>query len=205
MNEAEKKFLAENGMSLSEAWDTVLKWKQEGKFGEAKKGCEEILRFFPERQDARALLEVISQEQSEQKDPGDKKMGGMATTFKNVLKKMDVSQSSLPGIDVPNRGERLVGSLCYVHIFAVLPLFLKRDSDFIQFHAWQGITLSFLTWGFYPLVSFFLSLIGLYFLVSFIFFGILLFHCFGVYFAYSGKKVCFPLVFQVSQKIRELF
>ena len=49
-------------MSLDEAWEHVKSWKKEGKISEAKRGCKEIIKFFPDHEAKDLLIEIEVEE-----------------------------------------------------------------------------------------------------------------------------------------------
>ncbi len=60
-----EQFEQENGMTLDEAWNHVKKWNFSGKKEEVKRGCQEILRLFPDHE-AKKLFEKINQTENTQ-------------------------------------------------------------------------------------------------------------------------------------------
>ncbi len=222
MNDAEKKFEAENGMSAAKAWDYVLKWSQEKKYGEAQKGCEEILRYFPEKQEARTLLEKIMEKQGieihdhapqtvtpetapDATQSKKKEQKNAQSRLSHFMKGIMTPQPPLPGMKMPSEEERVVGATCYFYLFAIIPLLLKRDSTYIQYHAWQGIVLTAMIMTFNGLIVSTLHGIGLRVIANlFTTLTIILYLAFMLM-AYQGKWFRIPFVYVISEKLRKLF
>ena len=235
MDSQKQKFEKENGMSVDDAFEMVKKWHGEGKEEEAKKGCEEIFRFFPDHEGAHALFPVSKEaEVREQGDPKkeeiqgeeefspeelspqkeEKKAGvldGLKKEFshqKEKFKELSTSkgsQNSLPEMDSIKDEDRILAAFGYAWYFAIIPLFLKRDSAFIQFHAWQGIVLTV-----------FFTLLNIIFLgaLAFVFSGFIHFiltmiavfiYAASAYAAYKGKWFKIPIIHSFSEKLQKLF
>lgn len=89
---------------------------------------------------------------------------------------------------------KLIAAFSYVWILFLIPLLLKRDSKFVQFHAKQGMILfaievvvSFIAW--IPLIGW--ALFAAVILVAII----------GFIKAYSGEYWKGPFIYEWSQKI----
>ena len=94
--------------------------------------------------------------------------------------------------------ENLMAALSYIWIISVVMLVTKKDSDFIQFHAKQGLVLfiTSLVWWVITILLFFLWFISwLIYLVIFIAAVI------GFIKALSGEKYRLPLVGDIADKI----
>ena len=84
----------------------------------------------------------------------------------------------------------LLGALCYFWVLSLVFLFLKKEDDFVRFHAKQGVVLfagSFFTWV--PIVGWILGV------------GLFLAAVAGFIKALQGEKYHLPLVFELAEKI----
>lgn len=206
MNEAEKKFEAENGMSSAEAWNFVLQWKKEGKNPEAKNGCEEILRYFPNHQEARMMLTKIEEETEEQAPVHTaKKKGKLPGAIQNIIKKASAPQEALPGMEVPNEKEKFWGAFSYAYFLVVVPLVLsliKKDSAFIEFHSLQGVILSAMTFLCFTFLLPFFSFFGLGMIMYALGTLLVLIHLFSLLQAFRGGWFKIPMIYEFSQKLK---
>ena len=255
MSDAEARFKAENGMSSSEAWDYIIRWLEEGKTDQVLRGCEELLKFFPEHPDARRILDTVSrrQPQAESADAADatqdpsspqspqpeqpaKKSGILGDSMgkfqqtvgeqRQKLHEMNPpppppkpgeagqqqgEQGQLPGVAKVTDAERLMGAFCYLYIFVIIPLLMKRDSQFVQFHAWQGVVL---TAGVLALSMLFDIVTSPFHMSGGLMLGLLpLLEMFGrviivgvylwaMYNAYSGRWLRLPIIYPHAEKLR---
>ena len=89
--------------------------------------------------------------------------------------------------------DKLMGALAYLGILVLIPLLMKKDSAFVQFHAKQGLVLFIaeviLSW--IPFVGwFFLApILGIVALIALIM-------------AVSGKEWKIPLIWSIAEKIK---
>ena len=94
--------------------------------------------------------------------------------------------------------DNLMAALSYVGFIAVVILFVKKDSDFVQFHAKQGLVLFVGEVGLWVLgtvtwyLGFIWSLVGLVFLIVSII---------GIIKAWSGERYRIPVVADIADKI----
>jgi len=219
MLEAEQKFMAENGMSSKKALEYVFQWQSEGKYEQAQKGCEEILKFFPDNHEVQMLLnkiqdklgaEAIPDEENQETPASLQKRKGVLDKAEGILnvisplKKSSSSQNSLPGIEQPKDKERILAALSYVWFIALLAIFLKRDSAFVQHHAWQSIVLFLFISLAKPFV--FTPLVGTF---GFLAFGVqmitIVLLAGAAFLAYNGKWFKIPFLYSFSQTVRNLF
>lgn len=92
----------------------------------------------------------------------------------------------------PSSDERVLAAFSYLWVFSILLLFLKRDSEFIQFHARQGLVLflvSTLSW----------ALPGFGAIINAI---VLILVFFGFFMAWSGTRWKMPFVGKLAEKIK---
>ena len=88
------------------------------------------------------------------------------------------------------KDNKTVAALSYIWILFLLPLLLKRNSKFCQFHAKQGLVLfifSFVTW--FPIIGWLLGL------------AIIVASVMGIVKALSGESWKIPFVYGLSEKI----
>lgn len=186
----EDDFKKQSGVSKEEAIETIKKWIKTKEYQKANEGLEEIINFFPEDEQLKKLLKIIQGKKIKTKIVSNIKKSTENFTNNNAEKIED--------------SEKITATLCYAYFFVIIPLFLKRDSDFVQFHAWQGITLTtilfFFNFIFFNILLSFFSVLVLLFQVLII--GL---YIWGGYSAYQGKRLKLPIIHKVSEKIRKLF
>ncbi len=223
----EELFQKENGMTRDEAWDKVREWHFSGDTDAAKRGCQIILEYFPDHEARELVHKMESAESLVQKAENtlprsSKKPSLLSGLFGKKQKKepsvvQDVpipqTESPLPDYQAsPEESdsiekvpvlddERLFATISYAWIFCIIPLFLKKDSMFVQFHAKQGLIMALL-------FTIFEFTIGAFFQVVFPFIGVLIrFTYIGLIFyaayqAYQGRSWRIPLIYGLSQKIK---
>lgn len=103
----------------------------------------------------------------------------------------DVSKSN----DVEQN--KLLAALSYLWILCLIPLYLKKDSAFVQFHAKQGfflflISLGVWVLGWFPIIGWFFGSFGLLLLVGVSVFGFVK--------ALRGEKWEIPLINILQKK-----
>jgi len=87
--------------------------------------------------------------------------------------------------------------ISYLGIFCFVPLILKKDDEFVNFHAKQGLTLFIAEiaasiWSVVPFIGWMTSWLVWIFL--------LVLTCIGLYNAFSGHKKELPLIGKYSEK-----
>lgn len=218
MTDAEKQFREENGMSLDEAISMVRGWIEEGKIKEAERGRGEILKFFPNHE-IQTLFPQKEEESVSELLPSDSTSAQQPPRFLQTAKKFlnektekiremskSPEQTHIPQAKPADENERLLGVFCYAWFFVLVPLFLRRDSAFVQFHAFQGLVLTasfvvfdFLILGF--LEIFFGGSLGFAgFLLKII---VLAIYGMGAYSAWQGKWFKIPVVSGISEKLQK--
>ncbi len=207
MNDAEREFQAENGMSMSQAWDYVLRWKGEGKISQAKKGCQEIIKFFPDHQASQALLDKILQE--EEVSPKSEDIPELLPKEKVKTKKALLNffsmQPTTSNAKPVTENERILGVICYLWILVLIPLFMKRDSEYTQFHAWQGLVLTGGLYFFFVIASNVLRVMGLGIITVIISSLTSCIYLYLAFSAYTGRWLKIPFIYPLSEKLRRLF
>lgn len=217
-------FQKDNGMTLDEAFSHVKEWNLSGKNEEAIRGCEEIVKFFPNHE-AKELLEKLKNNNQNSKKPTILEKAGstladkMTGAIDTIKQKHEQSQSKeenelenkhqdefeqkiqVAKSQLTTNDERLWGAVSYAWILVLYPLLFKRDSVYINFHSRQGLVL----FGFLYLFSFFIGgmfkVVGLGFMAVVI--GVLYvpFLFFMAFQAYSGKWMKIPGIWSIAKKI----
>lgn len=97
--------------------------------------------------------------------------------------------------DLDVEDNKIVAALSYVWILCLVPLFLKRDSKFAQFHARQGLVLciaeivgSLIFW--FPIFG------------QLLFLGLLVISILGFIKTLNGEWWQAPVIYNLSQKIK---
>ena len=94
------------------------------------------------------------------------------------------------GADPDILNNKVVAALSYIWILFLLPLLLKKDSKFCQFHSKQGLILflfSFVAW--FPIIGW---LIGL---------AIIIVSVVGIVKTLAGERWEIPFIYDLSKKI----
>ncbi len=108
------------------------------------------------------------------------------STTQKVKDEIHKEVSKIP----PTTDNNLLAAVSYVWLLSIVMLVIKKDDEFIQFHAKQGVILLIgSALGFIPVIgwlAWFFAVIGM--VVGFI-------H------AWQGKKYEIPFVYRLSQKI----
>jgi uncharacterized membrane protein len=103
---------------------------------------------------------------------------------------MPEQKNSPNQIDQDILDNKVMAALSYIWILFLIPLLLKRDSKFCQFHAKQGLILfvfSFITW--FPVIGWLIAL------------AIIVASVMGVVKTLAGESWRIPLVYGLSEKI----
>lgn len=215
MTDQKQAFEQKNGMAIEKAWEMIEKWISEGNIADAKAGVQEILNFFPEDTKAQFIFQKSEQEirsafeqaqaQTLSPEPQKKSMTQKAQQQVEKMKQMNSgNEGDLRGH--LEDADKLLGAGCYLHLFVILPLMMKKDSEFVQFHAWQGLVLSVIFTGIHFLLGIF-SPLGFFFrfLQFFIGLAFLGLYIWGSYQAYQGVWNRLPGIYDISVRVRKLF
>ncbi len=217
MIDAEKQFRDENGMSLEEAVSLVEKWLEEGKIMEAERGRDEILKIFPDHHIKSLFPQQEEAFEAESPPLPPVKNPNFLDTAKRFvdqksekLREMSRSphqnQTQIPQAKMPDENERLLGVFCYAWVFVLIPLFLRRDSEFVQFHAFQGVVVTAAFTIFNILILGFLQIfLGNSGFLNFLFtiIGVAIYFT-GALAAWKGKWLRLPIVSNFSEKLRKM-
>ncbi|MDD5342547.1 MAG: hypothetical protein PHH01_00985 [Patescibacteria group bacterium] len=91
---------------------------------------------------------------------------------------------------VTSQDDKLMGALSYLWILSVVMLVIKKDSEFVKFHARQGLILFIVSFlWFIPVVGWIVNL------------AVLLMIVIGFFKAYSGEKWEMPVIGALAKKI----
>lgn len=214
MNDAEKRFQDENGMTSQAAWECVLTWSKEKNFSAAKEGCRVLLQTFPERSEVQHFLNRLEKEEIESlqsttsHEPQNISSGmpkGGKKSFFDTVHKILPKQEQLPGVEYPSENERLAAMVSYLWILFVIPLFLARESKFVQFHAWQGMVLTVGAHLFLIVFGGLFHIFQMSIVATFLHILVLVVYIMGGVAAYTGKWLRIPLIFPISDRLRKIF
>ncbi len=91
-------------------------------------------------------------------------------------------------------GEKLLAALGYISFFCILPLVLKPDSEFCQFHGKQGLVLTLIF-----LLFSWIGLLGIFFVIL-LKISYILIAGFGIVNAIQGQEWKIPVVEKMAKK-----
>jgi uncharacterized membrane protein len=181
------------------------KWGE--KFADTVEG---VLKKKKEKKEIAASTPEVSVPQTSQTPlAGETPQNGVPSEAKTELPAQGTSPEMFPETKpefVPPKepvldDERLMGALSYAWIFCLIPLFTRKESAFVQFHAWQGVIIAMiftiLPMGFGKILS--VIPLGLGYLVH-LFFIIAM--CFAAYKAYQGEYWKIPGIYKLSEKLK---
>ena len=85
---------------------------------------------------------------------------------------------------------KIIAILSYLGILCLVPLILKKDNEFVKFHAKQGLVLA-VGWFFvgFPFIGYFLWVI------------LAIFSIWGIINVLNGKRADLPIVSELAKKI----
>ncbi len=90
---------------------------------------------------------------------------------------------------------KVIAALSYLWILFLIPLLLKRDSKFVQFHAKQGLVLF--------IIEFIVSFIAWIPLIGWVLFlAVIITAILGFIKAYNGESWEIPFIYKWSQKMK---
>lgn len=206
--EAAEQFQKNNGMSIEEAYEHVKTWNAEGKYNEVVDGCEEITQYVPNYRDVPEILknakvQVESVEQpaatpSEQQEQ--KTEQPQAVPQKSEKKKKEEMYTGSVATD-----EKIISAIGYIGFLCILPLLLKRDSKYCQFHGKQALILAifFFLYRYIGILRDFPLLGGLIrFILGISMLLELIIIIIAMLQAYRGKYWKIPGIYGLSQKLK---
>lgn len=109
-------------------------------------------------------------------------------------------QAAVQG-DQIREGDKIMLVLAYFSILCLIPLLTVKDSDYVKFHARQGLAL-FLCWLGAALLSCILSVVGIgAFLMPLVGFGALVLSIVGIIKAFKPERWRIPVVASVADML----
>ncbi len=205
--ESAAQFQKNNGMSIEEAYNHVKNWYEEGKYSEVIDGCEEILRYVDSYEDVQRILEdskaklaeknhsteeaAVPQEAKSSTPPSEKpeKKNNQDEEYKGAL----------------STDEKILSAIGYLGFLAILPLLLKKDSKYCDFHGKQALVLAIFFFLFRYL-GILRDIPGIGGLIKFMLGTVMLFELVVIIIAmiqaYRGKYWKIPLIYGMSQKLK---
>lgn len=108
----------------------------------------------------------------------------------------DTAQASAPLEQ--SKDLRILAAIGYLWILCLLPLLSKKDSEFVQHHAKQGLVLTIASFAvgliwWIPIIGFFASLCGI---------GLIVFAVMGIRSALEGEYWEMPMLGKYAQQIK---
>lgn len=89
-----------------------------------------------------------------------------------------------------NSDSKLMGALSYLWILSVVMLVIKKDDEFVKFHARQGLILFIISFvGFIPVIGWIIDILVVIMVIV------------GFFKALSGEKWKMPLIGDIAAKI----
>ncbi|MEI7510676.1 MAG: hypothetical protein WCJ84_00790 [Candidatus Peregrinibacteria bacterium] len=253
----EEQFLEQNGMTVEQAWEKVETWATTGKIAEAKAGCAQILKLFPEHTAKKLLAELETPAQpvsdpllveipvEKPKPTLSEKLKG-AVSFVITGKKPAVLLKEAPVVSAPEGtspekkeepaplvkpvaksvnmvgvststpreideslpeensiedDERMFGAISYIPFLCFFTLSSRKDSRFVQYHAWQGFALLAIFLVSLP-VYFLLGILTLFVVIFWIlylfFFGLVFF---AMWTAWNGNYLEIPFISHLARTL----
>ena len=206
--EAAEQFNKNNGMSIEDAYKHVKTWYAEEKYNEVIDGCEEIIQYIPDYKDVSVILkkassrvEPVSKFVETRDNQQEQKTEQSQEIVKSITKKKkkEVSTEAI-AID-----EKIITAIGYLGFLCILPLLLKRDSAYCQFHGKQALVLA-IVFFLYKYIGILRDFPGIGSLISFML-GISMFIelviiIFAMIQAYRGKYWKIPAIYGMSKKLK---
>lgn len=160
------------------------------------------------------ISEVLKEENSEIHQQNNKKEESKNNFFKTAatfiqeksekIKEMSSSGETNIQRKPADENEKLLGASCYAWFFVLIPFFLRPDSAFVRFHAFQGIVLTII----FTFIDFFIFGIlniafgNLYFFQFIVKMFLIATYAMGGYAAYHGQWLKIPIIFGLSEKLQ---
>ncbi len=95
----------------------------------------------------------------------------------------------------PDNTEKLLSALGYVGFLCILPLVLRRDSAYCNYHGKQGLILAIA-----DMVLRILMFLGAFYTIFVVLYYIVILYC--AYRAYSGDKFSLPLISEIANGLK---
>ena len=199
-------------MSSADAKQKVRGWIAEKKWAEAERGVAELKKAFGDEPEV-AELEKSLLEAKEGRAMGavhgasnaiSEGLTDALSSAKGMAGAIGAETPTPDGEAPPTQNEKILGALCYLYFFVLIPLLLKRESAYVQYHAWQGLTLTTMV---FVIQTLFLAVLNAISPVFGFLFGIpmLAIYIWAGYSAYAGRRLALPAIAPLAEKVRALF
>lgn len=96
---------------------------------------------------------------------------------------------------------KIIAAIAYLGVLAFIPLLLKKNSQFAQHHARQGLAL-FIVWIVWGIVGLFFSLAQLSALVSLGYLALVVVMVIGFFKAWKGELWQLPIIGEYAKKLK---
>ena len=126
--ESREAFEKENGMTIEAAITHMEKWIEEGNFDSAEAGVAELKKFAPEASEVADLESKLRA----------KKSGDVEASSQVATEAVEATSN----LEDVKKDEKFLAAIGYFGYLCVLPLVLKRDSEFCQYHGKQAVMLA---------------------------------------------------------------
>lgn len=193
--EAAELFQKNNGMSIEEAYSHIKEWNNNNQYKEVIDGCEEVIKYIPDFEDTQHLLNEAKNKLIE----ADKKASEEPQTAVEQKTEKDKEE-----IQIISSNEKFLATIGYLGFLCILPLILKKDSEYCKFHGKQAlvITIIFFLYQFIGILAFipflewfvrFLASVGLIIRLVLIVLAMIQ--------AYRGNKWKIPVIYGMSKNL----
>lgn len=192
--EIKAQFQKNNGITIEEAYGHVKKWYAEGHYQEAIDGCKEIMNYLPEYEDIKQI-----QAQAEAK----LNTTGAQSSFMDtppIAPEKTPPTTQKEEIQAVAQDEKIISTLGYLGFLAILPLLLKKNSDYCQFHGKQALVLAIILF-LYKYLSIFDFIVELDVILHFALFLEIFIIIFAMIQAYRGVKWRIPVIAKMADKL----
>lgn len=211
--EASEQFQKNNGMSIDEAYEHVKNWYAEGQYNEVIDGCEEIMQYIPDYKDVAEILRRTKEEINASNQPaGEPTMSQEPTMrqeqtggqFQEPHQTVEKKKEEMYTGSV-TKDEKIISALGYLGFLCVLPLLLKKDSKYCQFHGKQALVLAviFFFYKYLAILRDFPFVGGMIqFMLGIVLFLELLIIIFAMLQAFRGKYWKIPVIAGFAEKLK---
>ena len=139
--EQREAFDKENGMSIEAAVTHIEQWIEEGGLESAEAGIAEIKKFAGNDSEFSELEAKLRAKKAE--------------SVQVIAEKKDEITLASSTLETVTKSEKFIAGIGYFGYLCVLPLVLKKDSEFCQYHGKQALILA-IVFTFLDIVSLFL-------------------------------------------------
>ena len=223
--DAAQKFKEVNGMSIEEAYGHVKEWHEAGQYANVIDGCEEIMRYDQNYQDIQTIIADAKNKQTapekiktESTPTSSEPVETIETAAQQTTEEISEEQQNKIKDDFsvekdPNEpkepkvttDEKALAAIGYIGFLAILPLLMKKSSDYCQFHGKQGLVLAIIFFLYkYLAILDFLPVVGTVIAII-LHFGLAIELCiiiFAIIRASTGARWKIPGIYAMSQKFK---